>query len=800
MSLDRSDGDAGVASGVIAFLIAGVLFMSSIVAVLVVTRDQATGAGVEDAPDAAAFTIQADTLADLVFRSTGFLPDSTDDWAATVPEGSRTGKSGSADGLARLGLLDADEPDMLDYKKFQNLRNAPFEQELPDTPVDCDGNGATNPTGDCFVNYVEAREALGLDDAGLDFHLRAYPSLQSVAGILNCPTVSCKDPNLQVTYIGNIVPSSVPPPPPAPDLADDLGTPVVTCTAGPLPKTYRLATTIVNGGEPASPAVLMRASFTADFAAGPAMIQNSNGAPVAQGTSATFFVDAPAYDGRTCADGTEVQVDIHDVNGILYSFTTTLTSTTAGVTTANKDLWVEANDYFLPTSTVGVSYYGNNIKNLPAVVEIRDGDLDTYQELVTDRTTYTLRYSTAIAKMKNGGDSVSFGTLPAGCGGTCPAVYTAIMYDGSDAASATALRVTERIVVLPNMGPYIPLDPFDMVDVDPGTPTGYGPSGDASDEVAMLEILLAKFCPTYWDEKDSSAITNYVGADSISNAWTAADWTSRCEPFKSAASWQGLSSVGDEQMGDVFPANDKVLRDGLICRLTTNCEKSGTPRYDFVDVLVVGSGVEHNEMASNNIKGPIETWVEGGGTLIVLGSEVGKNNNWLNPFLNSGTRSSGGGVSVPDPAHPVLHVPDELDYPNYENDGEVWEFRGSSDANDRFTQVVSQGEDGEFEPILAISKPGALRDDATGTSGTVILTTWVAYDLYLGANDAAAFGEGLKFLNNLLMMGYGDLYLDYGPDIPDETNVVPAVRVGQIRHPDFSDPIEVTLITFVFGG
>lgn len=784
-----SSEEAGASSSVVAFLIAGVLFMASVVAVLVTTRTSTSDVGVDDASNAAAFGVQADGLADLLLKSPGFVAGSAVDWVDGVPEESRTGKSAEADHVARLGLLDADDPTKLDYAKFQNLRNAPYQEDESASLTDCDGDTVIDD-GDCFVNYVEARDALGLDEAGLDFHIRAYPALQSVADILNCRAGDeCRDQNLQVTYIGDITPATVPSPPPAIDLSDDLGNPTITCSNGPLPKTYRIALTIRNGGQVGSPAAQLRAAFTVDFAAGPGMVQNFNGPVLAQGDSTTFIMDAPAVDGRTCATGTAITVDIKDVNGYLWEFSKTLTSTTAGATVADKDLWLEAPDYFVAgAGPIEVSYRGNGITNKPAVFEIRDGDLDTYDELVTSRTDHTLRYTASLAKMKNNGGTFSYTPSPALPAG----VYTAILYDGSSAANAAAMRVTERIVVVASA----PTAPFDIAEVDVAPSAGYGPSGDASDEVAMLEDLVYKFCPTYWRVKDQTAMTSY-GADS--HAWTAADWDTRC-PFKASAGWQGLSAVGDEQMGDVFPANDKVLRDGLICRLTDNCGKSGKPIYDYVDVLIVGSGVEHRELSSENIKGPIETWVEGGGTLIVLGSEVGKNNNWLSPFLNSGTRSSGGGVSVPDPAHPVLHVPDELDYSNYENGGEVWDFRGSSDANDRFTQVVSQGEDGEFEPILAVSKPGALRDDDAGTSGTVILTTWVAYDVYLGAaSPQAAYMEGLKFFNNLLMMGYGDLYLDYGPDIPDNTNVVPSVRVARIQHPDFAEPIEVRLNVFVFG-
>jgi hypothetical protein len=742
--------------------------MASVVAVLVTTRAGSDAAATGDIPEASAYRIQANGLADILLESPGFVSGSSpEDWSDGATS---VGKVSAADNLARLGLIDAQAtaPKMLDYAKFQNLRAAPFAA-----------------AADGFVNYEEARETLGLEDSALDFHIRAYPSLGSVQDLLNCPTVSCKDPNLRVTYIGDIVPPDVPVAPPPATLASQLGNPTVTCTtAGAAPQTYRIQTTVTNNGEAGSPAVQFRAFFDIDFPGANAHAENLNGPLLNPGDGATLSIDVAAYGKRECASGTEIEVNLRDINGDLLTITKVLgageTATTA--TEANKKLWLEAPTYFNEGQAMSVTYSGgasgNDFKSKPLYLVVKDNVGATVFQ--TGLTTPNNKETTSTA--------IPISTALTAAGSP----YTATLFDGAS-ASSSLMQVTERLVVLP--AATVP-GGFTPSSGAPSTPTSYSPAGVVESEVYFLHTLVQKFCPTYYDEK---AITPLQAPTSIPEAWVETDadallddWTSRCLPFKGAAPLSYLR-------GDVYPDNSQILKDSLTCRMFVACDhRNGAPRYDIVSVLVVGSNVDHNELAPEEIKGGIDRWVRGGGTLIVFGGD--DKMNWLMPILHTGTKSSSGGVSVPDAAHPILHVPDELDYPNYDHKNEVWDFRGSHDADILFTQVVAQGTSPDYEPILAISKPGAIQDEDTGTSGTVILTTWLPYDLFQGADPARKTSEGLKFVNNLLMMGYGDLYLDYGPPIPQGANVVPAVRYAQIMHPDFTDPVQLSLNVFVFAS
>ncbi len=254
-------------------------------------------------------------------------------------------------------------------------------------------------------------------------------------------------------------------------------------------------------------------------------------------------------------------------------------------------------------------------------------------------------------------------------------------------------------------------------------------------------------------------------------------WASRCQWFK----------TGQTQWGDVFPDSKQIMNNDLHDRLIGT---DGLPRYDIANVIIAGSNIDQTAMTSSAAKQAVADWVLGGGLLISFGS-MNQNVNWLEPIFHAAIRSSSGGIGVPDPGHPVLHTSDELDYPLYDNRDRVWNFNGQTaqDAAVLFTNIVVQSSD----PVTTESIPGALGD------GTVILTTWTPYDVYDGSKDTATTSmEGLKLVNNLLMQGYKDLYLDYGPPLPAFTNVIPAKRMVEVDHPQFDDPIELSVILYVF--
>jgi hypothetical protein len=753
-------------AGVFAFGIAGLIFVSSVGALLLLSRGTSTPA-VTDPQNSAALNGKARGLADLLLSSPGFSSGGLD-WE---PGNNWGAGASSADNLVRLGLMEDSQPNFLSFAKLQNLRRAPF---------------AANPT-DGYVNYPEAQGDLGLASSSLNFHIRAYPTLKSVAQILK---TGWRDPNLRLTYLGDVDVRHTygnSPPPASPTEGMTVGTP--TCAISPLnpagsPQDYRLSVQVTNGG---STTTQFSAVFTYNLAATGAQSQDANGGVLAPGATTTLFVDVPAAKVkvggldmlRSCAIGSTISAIVHDPATASVTASTILTTAVAGATEAPKDLWVDASKaYYVNangatsgcTDPVTISYDGLTLaKNDKLAVKVTDsGGTQVHPAsgsyalgqggTATPDSSNFYRFATPNPDQKK---TVAIGCLPAG-------FYTATLwyYSGNNPATTDEHVVEQLVVTTAALAGFSPASA-----PPPQGPDIYVAQPWASAEAAMLDTLVEQFCPTYFDSQSNRPVTYPV------------DWNQRCSDFKAAQS----------QPGDVFPDSKDVMNNELPKRLVMDprdCDSE--PRYDITNVLVAGSNVDQTAMTSAAAKQCVATWVAGGGTLIAFGSED-QNVNWLEPIFHSAIRSSSGGIGVPDPGHPVLHVSDELDYPQYDNLERVWQFNGQTAQNAAtlFTNIVVQGSD----PVTTESNPGAMGD------GTVILTSWLPYDVYNGTRDpTTTYNEGLRLVNNLLMQGYRGLFLDYGPALPSNSNVIPAVRVVQVQHPQFADPIQLSVILFVFGS
>jgi hypothetical protein len=228
--------------------------------------------------------------------------------------------------------------------------------------------------------------------------------------------------------------------------------------------------------------------------------------------------------------------------------------------------------------------------------------------------------------------------------------------------------------------------------------------------------------------------------------------------------------------GDVYVDESSVLEDHMTTHLS---------QYD---TLVVGTNVDHNAMTSGDVKWPIHDWVtEEGGHLIVLGN-ADPNTQWLQPLYGSGVASASGGVSTPDPSHPVLHNPEELEYDRYKDHDTAWKLRAGAD--DYYTHVIQKDSSGsQTEDVLAVSEPGAFGN------GSVVLGSYNLSDLTDGDNE----DESKKLLRNMVLESYQMVYVDYGPSIPADAAVATEKRAAAIPHPSLpGNTVEVKVITYVW--
>lgn len=232
----------------------------------------------------------------------------------------------------------------------------------------------------------------------------------------------------------------------------------------------------------------------------------------------------------------------------------------------------------------------------------------------------------------------------------------------------------------------------------------------------------------------------------------------------------------DHGDGDVYVDEQSVLSDHL------------TEHLSDYDVLVVGTNVGHNAMTSGNVKWPVHDWVnEEGGHLVVLGNDA-PNTQWLEPLYGSGSTTASGGVSTPDPTHPVLHNPEELDYEAYDDHDTAWKLR--SGADDYYTHVLQKESSGSHtEDTLAVSEPGAFGD------GSVVLASYNLSDL----TDPQKDEESKKFLRNMVLESYHMVFVDYGPEIPENVVVASKKRLAMVPHPTLpAEEVEVKVLLYVW--
>lgn len=207
------------------------------------------------------------------------------------------------------------------------------------------------------------------------------------------------------------------------------------------------------------------------------------------------------------------------------------------------------------------------------------------------------------------------------------------------------------------------------------------------------------------------------------------------------------------------------------------------PRYT---TLVVGSEVSQTALTPAGVKQGIAEWVQDGGNLVVLGT-YSQESQWLQPIYHAAQTTANGGISAPDPTHPILLAPNRLGYHAYLDRGRAWDV----DADAPFTHVLNRGSDGNgYQDTIAVSHPGAYNN------GTVVLTSYMPGTLTTPQDDA----EAKRLLHNLLSQSHNMLFIDYGPPIPPGVPVGSDSRLVAVPHPNVPGAVvEVRLVMYVFG-
>lgn len=688
--------DFGGGSSIVGFLAATVVFAVSFATVIQFSvNDEPTAAAAHEAT----YHAMASSLADVLLASPGKgwylngLPclGSVINVSAFQP-----------DRVQRLGLgeepcAQAGDPhrgvNNLSFSKIENLYQAAFEAKA--------ANG--------YVDYLEARDGLALDDMGFEFHVRSWPVLPSVQQALE---QGYKDPNMRVLYIGDYSKSAGGAAPP----------PYIT---GLIDQSERVIV-FANVTNDAASSTIFDALFELELKTGKVSftLHTKVLGPGESGNMSFTLLKTADWEWKS-STAKNVEVEIHDKDTKLADATISLSSVTMTNSSTRVNVFAEAEKLSTILSGPGVDakYYYSAFdgKGKPA----QFGDW-----------TYTL-YDPA-------GNLVRTDVLPTEKEGNVAHTFTAA---GSYVArlwnDALATEWNEDVVnvVSSEPGPY------------GGAPPSFTPGPAVRPEIRFIDSMIELFDANAFSSRYNHSDVPYVAG------------------------------------GDVYPDIRDAMDDDLPAALTDDL---GAVTLADYTTLIVGSNVDHNSMTKMISKETIKDWVIAGGTLIVFGSDD-QSVSWLQPLFHASLDTASGGVSTPDENHPVLKVPNDLDYESFKY-GTEWSYNAGADT--RFTHVVTAGAEGD---LLGVGDAGAFG------AGRVILSGWRPYDLTVDQSTSCpdpltpdSRCQAVFLIHNFVTMTYRALYLDYGPPIPTGALQGVQSRIGLVCHPELDQCVDVFFIVYVF--
>jgi hypothetical protein len=693
----RPLGDTA-SSQLIGFLVGVSVFAATLGYVVLVSVDQDQGAGQAERSD---LNQKAVSLSHLLIDSQG------EGWyaGAACVAGQESATNFTPDAIVRFGIgselcapVGSRVPSNLSYEKIRDMQRALMAAD-----------GANG-----HADYAEARSALGLDAANLDFHIRTRPVLASVIQLLQ---QGRQDPNLRALYVGDYESAA------GPSLQ-------VAHTSGFTSNgtTANVWVRIQNDGLTTT---LFEVSFTLHLSKGDITLTRHTPVVLPGGTY-NVSIAIPKSSGFSWAT-TSIDYLVSDPSQVVAQGTISAAGVSMTAATAKKIYEVHSGklEYVLTGGSIQPKIYYSAWNADGSTASVSGWKLEVYNAL-------GLLVGSDLSLHSRGWESFTL---------TSPTAHSVRL---KDSLGGLLAQETVTALTLPAVG-YNPL----------GGPVAYAPQAPVLPEAGFLAAILKQFDP-------------YVYSAGYSHP-----------------------SLGYQAGGDIYPDIKAAMNDDLPKALLddkgTPSPNDDVPTLSRYNVVVVGSNVNHNVMTSAAAKNAIRDWVLAGGTLIVFGSQQ-QAVQWLQPIFHLSIESASGGISTPDANHPVLSVPNSLDYLSYSSHNASWDFTRQEDE-DRFTHVLIQGD----TDLLALSEDGAFGD------GNVLLTGFQPYDLFDGAEptDCAINPPGpgcapIALIHNLVTQAYRGLFLDYGPPVPYDRNQGVSARVATVYHPELGEHVSLFVQVYVF--
>jgi hypothetical protein len=684
-------------SHVFGLLVAGTIFLALVGGVLFAAVDTDRS---DTKTNQAARQLGSASIVDIIVGSTGAgwygadpsCLDGAENRDALAPESVLRFGLGAEPCAASQRLL----PGNLSFDKMVDLQLA----ELAADP----SNG--------HLDYEEARRALGLDDANLDFHIRTHPILSSIRDLL---ANGYLDPHLRPLYIGDYEPSDG-------SVFEGLDVKAGVVDGG---STVTVWTRVTNNGIAPT---LFEVVHTVHLAASDVeLVQHTPPLLLGQSYNATATLPKSAdWSWATPA----IDYVVSDPFRVLKESVIQAGNITMTGATNQKIFDVHSGklQYEVTTESIAPKIYYRVYEG--------DGDVPSYGD-------WKIEIYDSLGLLVAGDSSLhsrgweSFNIL-------LPGVYNIRL---KTLAGAT-LAEDNLIVVDAVLGEWSKGDSSNI------------PQESVPIEANFIAAVVQQFDPYAFD----------VAYDSVT------------VPFADG--------------GDIYPDIKDVMNNDLPAVLLDD-KGTSSPSDDEAtlanhNVIVVGSNVDHQVMTSAAAKESIRDWVYAGGMLIVLGSHD-QAVQWLQPIFHSSIESASGGISTPDANHPVLTVPNDLDYVSYDSHGIAWDFSRPQDEA-HFTHVLLQGD----EDLLALSSHGEFG------SGRVLLSAFQPFDMLSGPQPECAIENlqpdcaGLMLLHNLVTQSYAGLFLDYGPLLPPDRPVGVTMRLGSVWHPELATSVGLRVQVYVF--